>query len=93
MISKEEVNRIAKLARLSFDESEKPKLQKELSDILNYVDQLKEVEGKADMSEVDPETLNLMRDDVAIQPAHPEEFLSQAPASEGKYVKVKSVLE
>jgi aspartyl-tRNA(Asn)/glutamyl-tRNA(Gln) amidotransferase subunit C len=93
MISIDEVDRIAKLARLNFDESEKPKLQKELSDILNYVDQLNELEKKHDKADVDPATLNLMREDVAEKPQHPEEFLSQAPASEGKFVKVKSVLE
>jgi aspartyl/glutamyl-tRNA(Asn/Gln) amidotransferase C subunit len=45
-ISLDEVNRIAKLARLSFDEDQKQKLQHELSAILDYVDQLKQVEAK-----------------------------------------------
>lgn len=92
-ISIEEVNRIAKLTRLEFEESEKPKLQKELSDILNYVDQLKEIENKIADAAPDPEALNLMREDEAITPINQEEFLSQAPAREGKYLKVKSVLE
>jgi aspartyl-tRNA(Asn)/glutamyl-tRNA(Gln) amidotransferase subunit C len=92
-ISIEEVNRIAKLARLNFSDAEKQKLQKELSDILNYVDQLKEIEGKSLDLEVDESSLNLMRDDVAIPVDNPDEFLSQAPAREGKFLKVKSVLE
>ena len=93
-ISIEEVNRIAKLARLNFSEAEKPKLQKELSDILNYVDQLKEVEDKsAELASVDPDSMNLTREDIAIKPVDPDEFLSQAPAREGKFVKVKSVLD
>jgi aspartyl-tRNA(Asn)/glutamyl-tRNA(Gln) amidotransferase subunit C len=93
-ISKEEVDRIAKLARLNFDESEKPKLQKELSDILSYVDQLAEIETKpGDLEDIDSASINLMRDDVAINSDDPEEFLKQAPAREGKFIKVKSVLE
>jgi aspartyl-tRNA(Asn)/glutamyl-tRNA(Gln) amidotransferase subunit C len=92
-ISIDEVDRIAKLARLDFDESEKQKLQKELSDILNYVDQLKTVEGKDAGISIDPATLNLMRDDVVLSKDDPETFLSQAPAREGNFVKVKSVLE
>jgi aspartyl-tRNA(Asn)/glutamyl-tRNA(Gln) amidotransferase subunit C len=93
-ITIEEVNRIASLARLEFTDSEKQKLTKELSDILNYVDQLKEIEGKsAAIDDLDPLALNLIRDDVVAEPADPQEFLSQAPGREGKYLKVKSVIE
>ncbi len=93
MISIQEVDRIAKLAKLTFDESEKQKLSKELSDILNYVDQLKEIEGQGSDMDIDPISLNLMRDDIAEQKTNPEEFLAQAHAKEGKFVKVKSILE
>ena len=92
-ISTDEVDRIAKLARLKFTDPEKQKLQKELSAILSYVDQLKEVEGKSSGLDIDPQSLNLMRDDVVEIKPDPEEFLSQAPAREGKFIKVKSVLE
>jgi aspartyl-tRNA(Asn)/glutamyl-tRNA(Gln) amidotransferase subunit C len=93
-ISIEEVDRIANLARLKFSDQEKEKLQTELSTILDYVDQFKKIEGKAaavDLSKLDG--LNLMRDDVAEQTIDPEEFLKQAPAREGRFIKVKSVLE
>ncbi|MBX4205202.1 MAG: Asp-tRNA(Asn)/Glu-tRNA(Gln) amidotransferase subunit GatC [Candidatus Doudnabacteria bacterium] len=89
----EEVERIAKLARLRFEISEKPKLQKELSDILAYVDQLKEVESKIIEAEPDDKALNLVREDVSINSDDPEEFLKQAPSREGKFIKVKSILE
>lgn len=92
-ISLEEVNRIAKLARLSFSEPEKQKLQQELSAILEYVDQLKELEDKVVSESHDPEALNLVRDDVVEMRESPEEFLKQAPAREGNFIKVKSVLE
>ena len=92
-ISIEEVNRIAKLARLNFEESEKQKLQKEMSDILNYVDQLKKIEGKQTEAALDPLALNLVRADVVEVTENPDEFLSQAPAKEGRFVKVKSILD
>ncbi|MEJ0021933.1 MAG: Asp-tRNA(Asn)/Glu-tRNA(Gln) amidotransferase subunit GatC [Candidatus Doudnabacteria bacterium] len=92
-ISIEEVNRIAKLARLSFSEDQKQKLQQELSAILDYVDQLKEVEGRVSPEAADPGAVNLMRNDVAQETAAPEDFLKQAPAREGNFIKVKSVLD
>ena len=92
-ITLDEVNRIAKLARLSFNDQEKQKLQQEMSAILNYVDQLKEIESKVALEIPDPDALNLMRDDVAEIREKPEEFLKQVPAREGNFVKVKSVLD
>jgi aspartyl-tRNA(Asn)/glutamyl-tRNA(Gln) amidotransferase subunit C len=88
-----EVDKISKLARINFADSEKQKLQKELSDILNYVDQLKELEGRNIPLDIDKDSLNLVRDDIAIQSENPEEFLNQAPDREGKFIKVKSVLD
>ncbi len=93
-ISLEEVDRIAKLARLKFTDAEKQKMQTEMSAILDYVAQLNTIEGKAaGMNELDPDAVNLMRDDVAEKGIAPEEFLGAAPAREGNYFKVKSVLE
>ena len=88
-----EVNRIAKLARLSFNDSEKQKLQQELSSILDYVDQLKEVQEKADGGEApDPASINLMREDISESP-NPEDFLTPAPSRQGNFIKVKSILD
>lgn len=92
MISIEEVDRIAKLSKLSFTGEEKQKLKGELSGILEYVDQLKNINESA-QSFVDPDAVNLMRDDVAENPSDPSEFLNQAPSKEGYFVKVKSILE
>ncbi len=50
MISKKEVQHIAKLARLGLTEKEIEKFQRELSSILNYIEKLKEV----DISKAEP---------------------------------------
>ena len=49
-LTKEEVLKIAKLSKLSFEEAEIEKFQVELNDILKYIDMLNEV----DTSEVQP---------------------------------------
>lgn len=93
-ISIDEVERIAKLARLKFTDPEKQKLQTDMSSILDYVDQLKKISHKTvhtDLAALDG--LNLMRDDVAEVTTDPEEFLRQAPGREGNYIKVRSILE
>ena len=91
-ISTDEVDKIAKLARLKFSDDEKQTLQKELSDILNYVDQLKELEDKSIESTPDFDSINMLRDDVVVA-NNPEEFLLQAPDRDGNFFKVKSVLD
>lgn len=93
-ISLDEVNRIAKLSRLSFNENEKQKLQAELSSILDYVGQVQELRsGAVDQTDHDLDGVNLMREDVAVSALAPEELLAQAPDRQGNFVKVKSILE
>jgi len=43
-LTKEEVLKIAKLSKLSFEETEIEKFQVELNDILKYIDMLNEVD-------------------------------------------------
>ena len=90
----DEVEKISKLARLDFTAAEKQKLTHELTDILNYVDQIKNLTEKVDLKLAeDPDAVGLMRDDVAMPVENPEKFLTQAPDREGNLVKVKSILE
>jgi aspartyl-tRNA(Asn)/glutamyl-tRNA(Gln) amidotransferase subunit C len=99
-ISREEVEKISKLARLKFDDSEKQKLAEEMSEILNYVDQLKDVSSNARAAKeishaeaIGSYNINLMRDDHAEPAEDPHVFIGQAPAQEKGSVKVKSILE
>lgn len=54
MITKEEVQHIAKLARLGLTENEIEKFRKELSSILDYVEKLKEVDVSGVEAEMQP---------------------------------------
>lgn len=94
MISKKEVQHIAKLARIGLNEKEIEKMRKELSPILDYFEKLK----KVDVSETKPtshsvEIENIMREDKEREKckAKSEKLLEMAPEKKDGYLKVKSV--
>lgn len=95
MLTKAQVKHIAKLARLGLTEKEISKMQKELAVILDYINQLNQV----DVSQAKPSfqanvICNVMRADQAEPQRRKtiEAMLSQAPDKEKDYVKVKQVL-
>ena len=93
MISKEEVQHIADLARIDLDDGEVRKFQKELSSILEYFEILREV----DTSSIEPMThavfvRNVKRHDSAKSSQEASRLLKMAPATKGEHLKVKSIL-
>ncbi len=92
-ISIEEVEHIAKLARLRLTEEEKIRFQVELGKILEYFDQLK----KLDTENVPPMTHavpieNVLRED-QVKPSLPvEEALQNAPEKKDSYFQVPKVV-
>lgn len=93
MISREEVKKIAKLARLAILEKEAAKYQKELSLILDYIEKMK----KLDVSGVEPTSHpfsleNVMREDEPFKDVCLD-LVSMAPQKKDKFVKVKSVFK
>lgn len=96
MISKQEVQHIAKLARIGLTQTEIEKFQKELSSILDYFEKLKEI----NVSKVKPMSYsvlleNVMREDQK-KPKNkdkkPKRLLEMAPETKNGYLKVKSIL-
>jgi len=93
MITKKEVEHIAKLARLGLADEEIKKYQKELSSILDYIEKLKEVDIKGVEPTSHPVKVeNVMREDKSIKAKAPGSKLMEL-ASETKegYLKVKSI--
>jgi len=96
MVSKEEVEHMARLARLEMGVRETAKMGKELSSILDYIDELKEL----DVSKVEPLFYsnileNVARKDVP-QTRSAEEttlLLKLAPESEKRFVRVRNILK
>ncbi len=95
-LSKDEIQHIAKLARLDLTEAELEKYGSQLSNVLNYIDQLKEVDVKG----VEPTAqitglTNVLRDD-ELKDWDKDEIeaaLRDAPEREGRFIKVKRVIE
>jgi aspartyl-tRNA(Asn)/glutamyl-tRNA(Gln) amidotransferase subunit C len=90
----EAVRRIARLARLAVPESDLPGLAKELSGILNWVEQLEAIdtEGVEPMTSVVELTLP-MRDDVVTDGGQAEKIVANAPAAVHGYFAVPKVVE
>lgn len=95
MISKQEVEKVAKLARLGLTEKEIQKFQKELSSILDYFEKLKEV----DVSKIEPTTHSVLLESVMREDKSKSadikvrnELIKAAPDKKERYVKVKSIL-
>ncbi|MEI8133548.1 MAG: Asp-tRNA(Asn)/Glu-tRNA(Gln) amidotransferase subunit GatC [bacterium] len=96
MVTKENVEHIAKLAKLDFSGEEYEKLTADMNNVLGYIDQLKEL----DVSNVAPlENLNeateqnVFRSDIAGQSLTTEQALSNAPKSGDGYFLVPKVIE
>lgn len=93
-ISKQEVEHVAKLARLEITEAEKDAFSKQLSSILTYIEQLK----SWDTTGVEPTTTvleqtNVFREDQAKPSLPVEQALANAPDSDGGYFRVPKILE
>lgn len=92
-LTKEEVLKIAKLSKLSFEEKEIEKFQIELNDILKYIDMLNEV----DTSEVKPlvyinEAVNNFREKEKKPSLKIEKVLLNAPESAENAIVVPKVI-
>ncbi len=93
-ITVEEVEALAKLARVGLTDEEKRSLAAQMSEILDYARALDEVDVQdiAPTSQVTGLT-NVYRQDIIVRSElSREELLANAPESEGGSIKVKAVL-
>ena len=93
-VTTDDVRHIASLARLRFSEDEQERLAGDLSRILDYVDQLDEL----DTSAVPPmahvfEAPAAFRPDRAEQRILRDDALANAPDTDGTYFRVPKVIE
>jgi len=93
-LSRDDVLKLARLARLTITDEEVEKYRQELSEILKYVEQLQ----NADVEGLEPTTQvtglkNVMREDeVADYGVTPDDLLRISPHTEGRHVKVKRMI-
>lgn len=103
MISKEEIKKLADLARIEIPDDEMEKLGGEMDAILGYIGQIKSITTERDADFLSPEQgkgerseggVNIMRED--INPTDPEtyskELIAEFPDKANNYLKVKKIL-
>jgi len=94
-VTKDEVKKLAELARIELTDKEVGKFQGEIESIVAYIDTIQKVklpsqpEGSAHL-----DIENVMREDGEPHApgAYTEQILAQAPKREGKFLKVKKIL-
>jgi aspartyl-tRNA(Asn)/glutamyl-tRNA(Gln) amidotransferase subunit C len=95
MITPQELDNLANLARIKLSAEDKASLIKEFDSILGYVDQLKKVDVSLDTEGRVGAVRNVARPDEAVQtsPADREGLLDEAPDREGDFIAVKKMIE
>lgn len=93
-VTKKDVEHIAELARLKFNDNELQNFTAQLNEILNYIEKLNEL----DTENVEPlshpvEESNEFRDDKIRESLKTEEALKNAPDKDESFFKVPKVIE
>ena len=94
MISREDVEHVARLSRLALSEAEAERMREQLSGILAYIDTLRGL----DTAGVEPTShavplVNVMRDDDTRPCLPPEVALSNAPDRSDGFFRVPRIIE
>jgi aspartyl-tRNA(Asn)/glutamyl-tRNA(Gln) amidotransferase subunit C len=93
MLDQEQVKKVAHLARLDLSPQEVEQFTGQLGSILDYVEQLSELE----VTDVPPTTRaidvsNVLRDDQLQPYAERERILAAAPDSDGDFLRVPKII-
>lgn len=93
-VSRDEVQRVAQLARLEFSAEEEERMAEELSRILDYVEKLEELDtsGVPPMSHV-LDVTNVFRADEVEARIDQDQALEPAPETKEGYFQVPKVIE
>jgi aspartyl-tRNA(Asn)/glutamyl-tRNA(Gln) amidotransferase subunit C len=92
-ITKEEVRKVAELARLELNENEINNHAEQLEKILEYIKQLEEIDtNEVPCTTRAIEVINVFRKDKKQNSDCKEELLDLAPSREDKYFKVPKIL-
>ena len=93
MITRQDIEKLASLARIQITDEEKDQFGHEIDSILTYVAQIQEAAVSLDLKPDAGVVKNVMREDTPHESGiHTEKILKEAPAREGDYLKVKKIL-
>ncbi len=96
MVTRENVEHIAKLARLDFSNEEYAKLTTDMNNVLGYIDQLKELDlsGVAPLENINESVEeNIFRSDISALSLATSDALKNAPKAADGYFLVPKVIE
>lgn len=93
-VTRKEVEKISKLAKLKFSDEELENFTHQMNDILKYMEKLNEL----DTENVEPlahplESINVFREDSLKSSVSTEDALKNAPLKDDKYFKVPKVIQ
>jgi len=93
-ITMQEVEQVARLARLALSDAEKESMRRELDGILSYIDKLRalDTEGVPPTSHAVPMT-NVMREDEPVPSLPQADMLENAPDRSGDFFRVPKIIE
>lgn len=93
-MTKEEILHLGTLARIRLTDTEVGKLEKEIGDILGYVSAIDEVVTEGVLQKKLGALHNVFREDrITCTPGeYTDELLDEMPDRDGKYLKVKKIL-
>jgi aspartyl-tRNA(Asn)/glutamyl-tRNA(Gln) amidotransferase subunit C len=93
-VTDELVEKIAHLARLRFDEQEKPEIREDLRKMIGFVEKLSELDtqGVAPLIHMSRE-VNVFREDLPANGMSREEALANAPDRKGDFFTVPKVIK
>lgn len=92
-INEQLIDQLAHLARLEFESQEKQKILNDLNRILDYIEQLNEL----DTTNIEPliylsPNQNILREDIVIETLKKEDALNNAPKKDSDYIRVPKVI-
>jgi aspartyl-tRNA(Asn)/glutamyl-tRNA(Gln) amidotransferase subunit C len=93
-ITPNEVDKLARLSRLTFTDAERTRMVADMEKILGFVDQI----NTLDLEGVEPlvymmDEENVLREDVAVPSLPQDEALRNAPDANSDYFRVPTVLK
>jgi len=91
-ISKDEVGHLSELSRLSLTQEEGEKLSNDIDNILEFVNELQELDVKNEKPFLFEDQVNIIREDQEPNTCESEEFLKSAPDRERQFFKVPRIL-
>ncbi len=94
MITRQDVEHVARLARLALSDAEIERMREQLNAILGYIDKLREL----DIANVEPTShavplVNVMREDEVVPCLPQDQMLANAPDRVGELFRVPRIIE